>query len=181
MTFEWENQCQRAFRFINNSHWAHQSRVQLMQAKGIPARTSDFPSKSSKFFLPAINVIIPPMDANAIRMWQASTSRCGSKIMTIFQHFPLTVGVLSRGGGLLSRFFDCRSNRIDGATVVGGAGVAIGTRVPSWRKCNGYKGRIKCGIAIVIKRRRDKQAFGEFVINKTRALRKYARQNLSSS
>jgi len=51
----------------------------------------------------------------------------------------LTVGVLIRGGGLLSRFFDCRSNRIDGATVVGGAGVAIGTRVPS---CGDTKGEL---------------------------------------
>lgn len=46
------------------------------------------------------------------------------------------MGVLSGGGGLLSRFFDCRSNRIEGATVVGGAGVAIGTKVPS---CWGVK------------------------------------------
>lgn len=51
----------------------------------------------------------------------------------LLDSIALTVGVLTRGGGLLSRFFDCRSKRSEGATVVGGAGVAIGTSVPSCR------------------------------------------------
>lgn len=43
----------------------------------------------------------------------------------------LTVGVLSNGGKLFNKFDDCISMRIGGAMVVGGAGVAIGTNVPS--------------------------------------------------
>lgn len=45
----------------------------------------------------------------------------------------LTVGVLSNGGKLFNKFDDCISTRTGGAIVVGGAGVAIGTNVPS---CN---------------------------------------------
>ena len=46
-------------------------------------------------------------------------------------NIELTVGVLMIGGSLLSKFDDCRSTRTGGAIVVGGAGVAIGTSVPS--------------------------------------------------
>lgn len=72
----------------------------------------------------------------------------------------LTVGVLTRGGGLLSRFFDCRSKRSDGATVVGGAGVAIGTSVPSCRM-ESYTGYVKVRKFSIIQLRAERELESE--------------------
>lgn len=46
----------------------------------------------------------------------------------------LTFGPSSGCGILFSKFDACKSGRGGGATVVGGAGVAIGKSVPSWKK-----------------------------------------------